>query len=56
MSSELYDMFNAEQRAEDGAPEHELKAIKSEIERITRRLENRLETPRNEEKRKRPKM
>ena len=56
MSSENCDIFDADQRAEDGAPKHELKMIKEEIKRITGRLENRLEAPKAEEKRNRPKM
>lgn len=43
MSSEIYDIFAADERAMDAqTPEHEKKTLKSEIERITGKIENRL--------------
>ena len=57
MSSEIYDIFAADERAMDSqTPEHEKKTLKSEIERITGKIENRLEAPKAEEKRNRLKM
>ncbi len=57
MSSEIYDIFAADERAMDAkTPEHERMTLKSEIERITGKIENRLEAPQNEAKRQRPKM
>ncbi len=57
MSSEIYDIFAADERAMDAqTPEHEKKTLKSEIERITGKIENRLEAPKAEDKRVRPKM
>lgn len=57
MSHEIYDIFAADERANDAkTPAHEKNVLKSEIERITGKLENRLEAPADSVKRAKPKM